>query len=266
MTHENEKHSTKEFRCEEFRKLGLNDSQIETVEGVIFEHYLDYGVIDSVKKIKDKERKMRVAAENTRELINSIKSIMGSHPNDYTRFVKSVTFGVNNFLLEINNSKEDNAKQWAPVKISPEDIIKKIREMLSSEKKLDCPAPLPYLEIIERSFSYHSCSTHEYKGFKTFEDEGLKKAIVFELYSNKNPRSGVNSKTYSYHYKALHDLTMLWQVKLKNKAIKSDDSNFMRFLSVVFYGKGTDTGAMRKYYKSNYNVKSENYAIDNNEI
>ena len=89
---------------------------------------------------------------------------------------------------------------------------------------------------------------------------------MFELYSNKNPRSGVNSKTYSYHYKALHDLTMLWQVKLKNKAIKSDDSNFMRFLSVVFYGKDTDTGAMRKYYKSNYNVKSENYPIDNNEI
>lgn len=265
MIDNSEKHSTKEYRYEEFHQLGLSDNQIEKVEEVISNYYLDYGVISSLKKIKDKNRKVSKIIENTFELINSIKSMMETHPNDYARLVKSITFGVNNFLLKINDSKQDNTKQWVPVKVSHEDAIKKRREMLSSEKELDCPAPLPYLEIMERSFSHHSIA-HDYKGYNILEDEGKKEAIVFSLSPKKRLRSGVKRQAYSLHYKALYDLTVLWQVKFKNKIIKSDDSSFIKFLSIVFYGDISETESMRKYYRSNYNVKIEIYPIDSNEI
>ncbi len=246
MIDNSEKHSTKEYRCEEFYHLGLNDNQIENVEEVISNYHLDYGISSSLKKIRDKNERMRQAGKYMDELISHISTIKILYPKDYDEMLNRVLIGISSFFLELDMAEGNE----------------NYRNIIGT-RKIECPCPLSYLGIMKKSFL--NCSSGgTLRAYKTYETPEGNKAIKCELSPNKKVKKGVCSQNNSLHYKTLHDLTIFWLIDFKGRLIKSDDSSFIKFLSIVFYGDISKTESMRKYYQSNYNVEIEIYPIDSN--
>ncbi|WP_411706046.1 hypothetical protein [Edaphovirga cremea] len=231
MINNEEKHSTRKDRCKEFRKLGLSDKQIEEIEKVISDYYLDYGVKGSETRINIKNKLMNEAGKYISEAIKFLNKLKDLYPDQYDRVVGTVEVQTLGVLYD----KEKNR-----------------------HPQINSAEPLTYLDFVKCSLAHHS-TTRGIRGGRCYS----KTAVLYSLSSDKKKRRDVDKKSTSIHCRALHNLTEFWRRSLK-EIIKSDESDFMKFLSVIFYGDSGHADLMRKYYKNNYNIENNEYPIKAN--
>lgn len=254
MIHNEDKHSTKEFRCEEFRKLGLNDEQIEKVERIISENYLDLGVETSKKKLKERYEKVKeifLYVKEVIELFNKLKAFDESYHNGVVDMIKEkvILRAMNKWIFSKENT--DNSARWIPC---TDGKIHQERKIGRKVKHKDF-SPLEYLDVMRLCLGLISVPNEKTVFRKSPYGDNYK------AYFTSPKRSTVKGVKYFYLHTALEGLTAIWESDIDMKASKTDSSKFMMFLSVILYGNSYDSDNARTLYRNYKEEALEKFEI-----
>lgn len=236
MIHNEDKHSTKEFRCEEFRKIGLNDNQIEKVEKIISEYYLDCGIQKSKEKMKTRFKKSSKVLKDICELKKSLLELERfdkCYYNDLNAKVGSMIINYMGMIAEL----ETEARKWMPV------LNHNFKVKSSKTNSYEILPPLKYLGVMERFFQGLSVPNSK-KVLRTTPFNNS-----FKIYSTSAVLSKKKGAPFFYHHPAYEKLTTTWESVFGKKISKYDESNFFILLSIILYGNSESSNNARIHYR-----------------